>query len=164
MTRWKLTLEYDGQPFVGWQRQDNGPSVQQVLEAAIFKFSGSETRIHGAGRTDAGVHALAQVAHFDLERETSAEAVRGALNFHVRPWPVAVLAVDAVGRDFHARFSATGRSYLYRIVNRRAPLTLDAGRAWQIIRPLDAAAMHEAAQSLVGRHEFTRLSSSATVF
>jgi len=159
-TRWKLTLEYDGRPFVGWQRQENGPSVQQVLEEAIQKFSGETVRLHGSGRTDAGVHALAQVAHFDLEKPCAAETVRGALTFHSRPWPVAILDVEAVGEDFHARFSATGRRYLYRIINRRPPLTLDAGRAWHVMRPLDAGAMHEAAQFLIGRHDFSSFRAS----
>lgn len=160
MTRWRLTLEYDGRPFVGWQRQDNGPSVQQVLEEAVFKFSGCEARVQGAGRTDAGVHALAQVAHFDLEREFGADTVRSALNFHSRPWPVAVLTAEAVSHDFHARFSATGRRYVYRLINRRAPLTLEAGRAWHVMRPLDAGAMHEAAQALIGRHDFSTFRAS----
>ena len=159
-TRWKLTLEYDGRPFVGWQRQENGPSVQQVLEEAIEKFSGEVVRLHGSGRTDAGVHALAQVAHFDLEKSVGAETVRGALTFHSRPWPVAILAVEAMPGDFHARFSATGRRYLYRIVNRRPPLTLDAGRAWHVMRPLDADAMHESAQFLIGRHDFSSFRAS----
>ncbi|MEI6557564.1 MAG: tRNA pseudouridine(38-40) synthase TruA [Rhodospirillaceae bacterium] len=160
MTRWKLTLEYDGRPFVGWQRQANGPSVQQVLEDAILRFSGETVRLHGSGRTDAGVHALAQIAHFDLETATTAKAVAGALTFHSRPWPVAILAAEAVPADFHARFSALRRSYRYRIINRRPPLTLDAGRAWQVIRPLDAGAMHDAAQLLVGRHDFSSFRAS----
>jgi tRNA pseudouridine38-40 synthase len=160
MARWKLTLEYDGRPFVGWQRQDNGPSVQQVLEEAVSRFSGETVRLHAAGRTDAGVHALGQVAHFDLGRETRAETVCNALNFHLRPWPVAVLAAESVDEEFHARFSALGRSYLYRILNRRAPATLDQGRVWQVNRPLDAAAMHAAAQLLVGRHDFTSFRAS----
>lgn len=155
VTRWKITIEYDGGPFVGWQRQDNGPSVQQALEEAILKFSGAEVRVHGAGRTDAGVHALAQVAHFDLERPFAADTVRSALNHHLRPWPVAVLSADPAGEDFHARFSARGRRYVYRILNRRPPPTLEAGRVWHVLRPLDAAAMHEAAQLLVGRHDFS---------
>jgi tRNA pseudouridine38-40 synthase len=145
---------------VGWQRQDNGPSVQQTLEEAIRRFSGIEVRVHGAGRTDAGVHALAQVAHFDLDRDTTAEAVRGALNAHVRPWPVAVLSVETVTEAFHARFSATGRRYLYRILNRRAPLTLDHGRAWQVARPLDAGVMDTAARVLLGRHDFSTFRAS----
>ena len=155
MSRWKLTLEYDGGNFVGWQRQDNGPSVQQALEDAVAKFCGESVTAHAAGRTDAGVHATGQVAHVDIAKDTTAETVRDALNFHLKPAPIAVVACDAVGEEFHARFSATGRAYLYRIVNRRAPLTLDRGRAWQVGPALDAAAMHDAAQALVGHHDFT---------
>jgi tRNA pseudouridine38-40 synthase len=155
MSRWKLTLEYDGGGFVGWQRQDNGPSVQQALEDAVAKFCGESVTAHGAGRTDAGVHATGQVAHVDIAKETTPETVRDALNFHLKPAPIAVLACENVGEDFHARFSATGRAYLYRIVNRRAPLTLERGRAWQVGAPLDAAAMHDAAQALIGHHDFT---------
>ncbi|MCH8038451.1 MAG: tRNA pseudouridine(38-40) synthase TruA [Proteobacteria bacterium] len=155
MTRYKLTLEYDGRGFVGWQRQDNGPSVQAALEAAVKGFCGEAITVHGAGRTDAGVHALAQVAHIDLEKETGAETLRDALNFHLKPAAVAVLAAEAVADDFHARFSATERAYRYRIVNRRAPLTLDRGRAWLVPVPLDAGAMGEAARALLGRHDFT---------
>ncbi len=155
MSRWRITVEYDGGPFVGWQRQDNGPSVQQAIEEAITGFSGEEVQVTGAGRTDSGVHALAQVAHFDLAREASADTVRDAINFHLKPRPVAVLQAQVAAADFHARFSALGRSYRYRIVNRRTPLTLEAGRAWQVAVPLDAGAMNEAAQVLVGRHDFT---------
>lgn len=160
MTRFKLVIEYDGGPFVGWQRQENGPSVQQALEDAVFAFSGERVTSFGAGRTDAGVHALGQVAHFDLARESSADTVRDAINFHLKPNPVAVLSAEPVTADFHARFSAKARSYLYRIVNRRAPLTLDRGRAWPIQPPLDAAAMQAAAQRLVGHHDFTSFRSS----
>lgn len=155
MQRWKLTIEYDGRPFVGWQRQDNGMSVQQALEEAAQRLSGEEVRLHASGRTDAGVHALGQVAHIDLEKPFAPDRVRDGLNFHLRPWPVAVLSAEPVGEDFHARFACAGRSYVYRIVNRRAPLALDSGRAWQVRRPLDADAMHAAAQVLVGRHDFT---------
>lgn len=160
MTRWKLTLEYDGRPFVGWQRQENGPSVQQALEEAFLRFCGSVVSVQGSGRTDAGVHALAQVAHADLARPSSPETVRNALNHYLRPWPVVVLAAEAVPGDFHARFSATRRYYRYRIINRRPPLTLDQGRAWQVIHPLDAEAMHSAAQVLVGRHDFSSFRAS----
>ncbi|MEI8393910.1 MAG: tRNA pseudouridine(38-40) synthase TruA [Rhodospirillaceae bacterium] len=160
MSRWKLTLEYDGRPFVGWQCQKNGSSVQQVLEDAVLRFSGCTVRVQGSGRTDAGVHALAQIAHFDLDKAFSAETVRGALNYHVRPWPVSVLAAETVPDSFHARFSATGRRYLYRIVNRRAPLALERGRVWHVMRPLDAAAMHEAARILIGRHDFSSFRAS----
>lgn len=155
MQRWKLTVEYDGRPFVGWQRQDNGMSVQQALEEAVQRLSGVEARLYASGRTDAGVHALGQVAHVDLEKPFAPDRVRDGLNFHLRPWPVAVLSAEPVGEEFHARFSCTGRSYVYRIVNRRAPLALEGGRAWHVRRPLDADAMHAAAQVLVGRHDFT---------
>jgi tRNA pseudouridine38-40 synthase len=155
MARWKLIVEYDGRPFVGWQRQDNGPSVQGCLEQAVQRFAQCEATVHSAGRTDAGVHALAMAAHVDIPRETTADTVRDALNFHLRPNPVAVLAAEAVPDAFHARFSCRGRAYLYRIVNRRAPLTLDAGRAWLVHPALDADAMQAAAQRLIGRHDFT---------
>jgi len=153
--RYRLLLEYDGGPFVGWQRQDNGPSVQGALEAAIEKLSGERVSVTGAGRTDAGVHALGQVAHFDLEKNFLPDKIRDALNHHLRPDPIAVLtAVEAPG-DFHARFSATSRHYLFRILNRRAPPALDKGRVWHVTTPLDADAMHAAAQSLVGNHDFS---------
>ncbi|MEQ8830306.1 MAG: tRNA pseudouridine(38-40) synthase TruA [Alphaproteobacteria bacterium] len=160
MQRWKITIEYDGGPFVGWQRQTNGPSVQAALEDAAFAFCGERLLVQGAGRTDTGVHALAQVAHLDIERETDAKTVRDALNHHLKPDPVAVLEAEAVPQDFHARFSATGRSYLYRILNRRAPAVLDHGRVWAVPKELDATAMHEAAQVLVGRHDFTSFRAS----
>src|SRR6185295_13804821 len=132
MTRFRLTLEYDGSGFVGWQRQDNGPSVQQALEGAIHRFCGETVDTFAAGRTDAGVHAWGQVVHFDLARETEADTVRDALNFHLKPAPVAVLKAEAVDAEFHARFSAKARLYLYRIVNRRAPLAIERGRAWLV--------------------------------
>ncbi len=160
MTRFKLTLEYDGAAFVGWQRQDNGPSVQQALEEAVTAFCGEIATVHGAGRTDAGVHALGQVAHLDVEKPTTAETLRDALNAHLKPAPVAVLAAEVAADDFHARFSATERRYLYRIVNRRPPLALERGRAWWVPRPLDAAAMHTAAQVLVGKHDFSSFRAS----
>lgn len=155
MTRYRLTLEYDGGPFVGWQRQDSGPSVQAAVEAAIEKFCGETPAVFAAGRTDAGVHALGQVIHVDLEKETDAFRVQEALNYHLKPDPVAVVACEEVDEDFHARFSATERRYLYRIVNRRAPLTVERGRAWQVSRPLDHAAMHDGAQHLIGHHDFS---------
>ena len=155
MPRFKLTIEYDGRPFVGWQVQDNGVSVQGVLTAAVAAFCGEAVHVQGAGRTDAGVHALGQVAHVDLAKAWDTDTVRDALNFHLRPHPVAVLAAAPAADDFDARFSAVQRHYLYRIVNRRADLALDAGRALRVPRPLDAAAMHDAAQRLVGRHDFT---------
>jgi tRNA pseudouridine38-40 synthase len=161
VTRFRLSLEYDGTPFVGWQRQDNGPSIQAALEDAVFAFSRERITVHGAGRTDAGVHALGQVAHFDIIRETPADTVRDALNFYLRPHPVTVLAVDVAVGDFHARFSAIGREYLYRIINRRAPLAVERCRAWQVIPPLDAEAMHAAAQVLVGKHDFSSFRAAA---
>ncbi len=160
MTRFKLTLEYHGGAFVGWQRQDNGPSVQQALEEAVTGFCGETVTVHGAGRTDAGVHALGQVAHLDLEKPTTAETLRDAVNAHLKPAPVAVLAAEVAADDFHARFSATERRYLYRIVNRRPPLALERGRAWWVPRPLDASAMHAAAQVLVGKHDFSSFRAS----
>jgi tRNA pseudouridine38-40 synthase len=153
--RYKLIVEYDGAPFVGWQRQANGLAVQEVLEDAIFAFTGERAVTHAAGRTDAGVHALAMTVHFDLGRPHSADTVRDAINHHLRPRPVAVLAAQAAPDDFHARFSCTGRRYLYRIVNRRAPLALEAGRAWRISAPLAAEAMDESAGTLIGRHDFS---------
>ncbi len=160
MPRYRITLEYDGRGFVGWQHQKNGFSVQEAVEEAIFRFCGEKPRVFGAGRTDAGVHALGQVAHFDLTRAAKPGTIRDALNFHLRPAAVAVLAAAAVPESFNARVSAKGRCYLYRIVNRRAPLALDAGRAWPVSTPLDAVAMHRAAQALVGRHDFTTFRAS----
>jgi tRNA pseudouridine38-40 synthase len=155
MPRYRLLIEYDGGPFVGWQLQAGGRSVQGVITEAIAAFTDEAVTVHGAGRTDAGVHALGQVAHVDLARDWRPDRVRDALNARLRPHPVAVLAVDKVADAFHARFSAKRRQYLYRIVNRRADLALDRNRAWRVPRPLDAAAMHAAAQGLVGRHDFT---------
>jgi tRNA pseudouridine38-40 synthase len=155
MPRYKLTIEYDGTPFVGWQLQDNGLSVQGVLTQVIAALAGEAATVHGAGRTDAGVHALGQVAHVDLAKAWDAGTVRDALNAHLRPHPVAVLAAEQVADTFDARFSARMRHYRYRIVNRRADLALDMSRAWRVPRPLDDAAMHAAAQALVGKHDFT---------
>jgi len=155
MTRWKLTIEYDGTHFCGWQRQDGDPSVQQTLEEAIEKFSGEKVILHVAGRTDSGVHARAQVAHFDLNKETEGDVIRGALNFFVRPNKVAVLKVEKVDETFHARFGALGRSYRYRIINRRAPLAILADFAWHIPKPLNVAAMQAAADILIGHHDFS---------
>jgi len=160
MPRYKLTLEYDGGPFRGWQRQQNGPSVQQALEEAAEALTGEAVAITGAGRTDAGVHATGQVAHLYLEREFGLDVLRNALNHHLRPAPIVVLEAGLVADDFHARFSATSRRYLYRIVNRRAPLALDAGRAWFVPHRLDAEVMHEAAELLVGEHDFTSFRSA----
>jgi tRNA pseudouridine38-40 synthase len=155
MPRYKLVLEYDGGPFRGWQRQADGASIQASLEAAVLAFCGEAVQVVGAGRTDAGVHASGQVAHLDLTRTVSVETLRNALNHHLRPQPIVVLEAAAVAPDFHARFSATMRHYRYRIVNRRPPLVLDRGRAWQVSVHLDAETMHEAAERLVGRHDFS---------
>lgn len=156
LTRWKLTLEYDGSGFCGWQRQASDIiSVQRVLEDAVYKFSGENVTAHVAGRTDAGVHARAQVAHIDLEKETEADVIMGALNFHVRPHKLAILSVERVSAAFHARFEALHRSYRYYIVNRRAPLALLAEKAWHVPRPLDVEAMQRAAALLIGKHDFS---------
>ena len=153
--RYRLTLEYDGAPFVGWQRQDNGPSVQGALESAIERLSGELVTVTGAGRTDAGVHALGQVAHFDLVKVFEPGKVRDALNYYLKPDPVCVLDAAVVDGEFHARFSATSRHYLFRILNRRSPPALEHGRVWHVPHRLDADAMHAAAQFLVGQHDFT---------
>jgi tRNA pseudouridine38-40 synthase len=160
MPRYKLTLEYDGTPFVGWQLQENGLSVQGRLAQAVKAFSGEDIVPRGAGRTDAGVHARGQVAHFDLAKDWPCDKVRDALNAQLRPEPVSVLACELAPDSFDARFSATARHYLYRIVARRSPLALDKNRAWHVPHALDAAAMHEAAQALVGNHDFTTFRSS----
>jgi tRNA pseudouridine38-40 synthase len=160
MTRFALTIEYDGTPFFGWQRQPDGPSVQQSIEMAIAKTSSVETQVHAAGRTDAGVHALAMCAHFDLDTELTPFRLAGALNAHLRPAPISILDCQIVPDDWHARFSCIGRAYEYRIVNRRAPLTVERDRAWQVIQKLDATAMHDAAQLLVGLHDFTTFRST----
>ncbi|HEY4125544.1 MAG TPA: tRNA pseudouridine synthase A, partial [Rhizomicrobium sp.] len=153
--RYRLTIEYDGGPFSGWQRQENGPSIQGALEDAIHKLSGETVTVHGAGRTDAGVHAFGQVAHFDLEKEFTPDKVRDALNHHLRPATIAVLEASVADMDFSARFSARSRHYLYRIVCRRAPLVIERGHAWHLSRDLDSEAMHAAAQALIGKHDFT---------
>lgn len=155
MTRFRLTVEFDGGPFMGWQRQAHGPSVQQAIEEAAEAVTGEEVVLHAAGRTDAGVHALAMTAHLDIEKAITPFRLMEALNARLRPNPIAILDCGIVPDDWHARFSCVGREYLYRIVNRRASLTLDLGRAWRIARELDAEAMHDAAQLLVGRHDFT---------
>jgi tRNA pseudouridine38-40 synthase len=153
--RYRLTIEYDGRPFCGWQVQDNGHSVQGTLERAVLALCGEAVRVNGAGRTDAGVHALGQVAHIDLPKAYRTDRIRDALNNYLRPDPVAVLACAEVPEDFDARFSAVKRHYVYRIVNRRSDLALGAGRAWRVARPLDTDAMHVAAQRLIGKHDFT---------
>jgi tRNA pseudouridine38-40 synthase len=155
MPRYRLMLEYDGTPFSGWQRQADRPSVQQALEEAIARFSGETVVTQAAGRTDAGVHALGQVVHFDLARTWEPGRIREALNYHLKPLPVAVVESAAVDETFEARFSATARHYEYRILNRRARPALEADRVWHVPVALDAAAMHDAAQLVVGRHDFT---------
>ncbi len=160
MPRYKLTLEYDGTGLVGWQRQDTGLSVQQVVETAAQRLCGEEIVVHGAGRTDAGVHALGQVAHLDLPREYPLDTIRSALNQHLKPHAVAVLAAERVGDAFDARRSARGRIYRYVILNRRAPPTVERDRVWHVSPTLDHAAMQEAARHLVGRHDFTTFRAS----
>ena len=161
MPRYKLTIEYDGTPFVGWQRQENGPSIQAALEQAVLALSGERVTVQGAGRTDAGVHALGQVAHFDLAKEKPAETVRSALNFHLKPDPIAVVEAEVAPAGFNARFSATGRRYRYRILNRRAPPAYDRGHVWHVPMPLDTDAMADAASALRGRHDFNSFRSTA---
>ena len=160
MTRWRLTVEYDVGPFMGWQRQDHGPSVQQTLEEALDRMTGERATVTAAGRTDAGVHALAMTVHADLDRELTPHRLREGLNALVRPAPVSVLDVEPVADDWHARFSCIGRRYRYRILNRRAPPALDAGKVWHIAVPLDAEAMQAGAARLVGRHDFTTFRSA----
>ena len=160
MTRWRLTIEYDGGPFMGWQRQDHGPSVQQALEEALQRMTGEEAQFTAAGRTDAGVHALAMSAHVDVMKSLTPHRLREGLNALVRPQPISIVEVAEVADDWHARFSCIGRRYLYRILNRRAPPALDAGRVWHIAVPLDADAMQRGAAMLVGRHDFTTFRST----
>jgi tRNA pseudouridine38-40 synthase len=155
MARFRLTVEYDGGPFQGWQRQDHAETVQGTLERAGTKLNGAPVTVYGSGRTDSGVHALAQIAHIDFDKALRADQVRDALNFHLGEAPISVLAADAVDDEFHARFDATERRYLYRIVDRRPRLALDRGRVWRVPVRLDADAMHGAAQVLLGRHDFT---------
>ncbi len=155
MARYKLTIEYDGGPFVGWQRQANGPSVQQALEEAFERLCGENPVVHGAGRTDAGVHARGQVAHVTLGKDWRTDTIRDAVNAHLRPAPVAILSAERAADGFEARFSAIARHYVYEIRDRRAPLTFERGQAWRIKRRLDVAAMREAARSLIGRHDFS---------
>jgi tRNA pseudouridine38-40 synthase len=155
MYRYKLTIEYDGTPFVGWQRQANGLSVQEAIETAVAGVSGEQRVVHAAGRTDAGVHALGQVAHVDLAREWRSDRLRDALNAHLKPAPVAIVSAEKVASDFEARFSAIARHYVYRVLNRRAPPTLDRDQVWHVARRLDSNAMHAAAKSLLGRYDFS---------
>ncbi|WP_340148974.1 tRNA pseudouridine(38-40) synthase TruA [uncultured Sneathiella sp.] len=161
MPSYRITIEYDGRELVGWQRQKNGPSVQQHIEEAIYRFCGEEVRIQGAGRTDAGVHALGQVANFELASVRKPQVVMNALNQHLKPAPIAILECKEVDQAFNARFDATKRYYLYRIMNRRAPLTVDAGLAWHVKRELDSDAMADAAKILLGRHDFTSFRAAA---
>lgn len=153
--RFKLTLEYDGGPYQGWQRLADAPSVQATLEDAVEKLTGAKSEVIAAGRTDSGVHARGQVAHVDIDKPFEGWKLVEALNAHLRPAPIAVLNAEAVAPEFHARFDAVARTYLYRIINRRAPLTLEHGQAWRLATPLDALAMHAAAQRLLGKHDFT---------
>jgi len=160
VTRWRLKIEYDGGPFMGWQRQDHGPSVQQALEEALHQMTGEQAQFIAAGRTDAGVHALAMSAHVDIARARTPHRLREGLNALVRPQPISVLDVEQVEDDWHARFSCVGRRYLYRILSRRAPPALDAGRVWHVPVPLDLEAMREGGACLVGRHDFTTFRSA----
>jgi len=161
MPRYRLLIEYDGRPYNGFQLQLNQPSVQGSLERAIGAFCGEAVRVVAAGRTDTGVHATGQVIHIDLAKDWPAEVVRDALNAHLVPEPIAVVGAEVAGPDFHARFSATGRRYIYRLFNRHSPPALDRGRVWHVKRPIDAAAMHGAAQALVGQHDFTTFRDAA---
>ncbi|MBO9576095.1 MAG: tRNA pseudouridine(38-40) synthase TruA [Sphingobium sp.] len=160
MTRFALTIEYDGRPFMGWQRQAHGPTVQQYVEEALGRIAGIEPVIHCAGRTDAGVHALAMRAHVDLDKVITPFKLMEALNAHLRPEPIAIIGCEEVDEDWHARFSCTGRAYEYRILNRRAPLTFEEGLVWRVPQKLDVGAMQEAAQMLIGRHDFTTFRSA----
>jgi tRNA pseudouridine38-40 synthase len=160
VTRWRLTIEYDGGPFMGWQRQDHGPSVQQALEEALHGMTGEQAQFTAAGRTDAGVHALAMAAHVDVMKSLTPHRLREGLNALVRPQPISVLDVEEVADDWHARFSCIGRRYLYRILNRRAPPALDAGKVWHVAVPLELDAMQDGAVPLVGRHDFTTFRSA----
>ncbi|OHD03872.1 MAG: tRNA pseudouridine(38-40) synthase TruA [Sphingopyxis sp. RIFCSPHIGHO2_01_FULL_65_24] len=160
MTRFALTIEYDGRPYMGWQRQAHGPSVQQAIEQAVTKITGEDTAVFSAGRTDAGVHAIAMRGHVDIEKPLAPFRLMEAINAQLRPAPIAIIGCEVADDDWHSRFACIGRSYEYRIVNRRAPLTWDKGLAWQFARPLDAAAMHDAAQLLLGLHDFTTFRSA----
>ncbi len=160
MTRFKLTIEYDGSPYMGWQRQPHGPTIQQAIEVAVFAITSEKVTVHAAGRTDAGVHARAMVAHVDIARNIAPFRLIAALNAKLRPQPVTILGCETVADDWHARFSCVGRNYLYRIINRRPPLALDSQRAWRISAPLDEGAMQSVAQILVGLHDFTTFRSA----
>ena len=160
MPRYKLTIEYDGGPYAGWQRQPNQPTVQGAIETAMHALTGHETLVQGAGRTDAGVHATGQVAHIDTAKEWEPFRLKEALNHHLRHASVAVINADLAADDFHARFDAVERRYIYRLINRRAPLTFDKGYAWKVQMPLDVAAMQQGADHLIGQHDFTTFRSS----
>lgn len=160
MTRFAFTVEFDGTPYMGWQRQGHGPSVQQAIEEAIARVTGETTAVYAAGRTDAGVHALGMRAHSDIEKAIEPFRLMEAINAQLRPEPIAILDCEVVADDWHARFSCVGREYVYRIANRRAPLALESQRAWKVPQPLDADAMHAAAQQLVGLHDFTTFRSA----
>lgn len=160
MTRFAFTVEFDGRPFMGWQRQAHGPSVQQAIEDALERITGEKAILHCAGRTDAGVHGLAMRAHADIAKDIAPFRLMEALNAHLKPDPVAILACEMVAEDWHARFSCVGRAYVYHILNRRAPLTFEKGLVWQVPQPLDEVAMAEAAAHLIGRHDFTTFRSA----
>lgn len=160
MTRFAFTVEFDGRPFMGWQRQAHGPSVQQAIEEALERITGERAVLHCAGRTDAGVHGLAMRAHADIAKEIAPFRLMEALNAHLKPDPVAILACEVVADDWHARFSCVGRAYVYHILNRRAPLTFERGLVWQVPQPLDEMAMAEGAAHLIGRHDFTTFRSA----
>lgn len=160
MTRFAFTVEFDGRPFMGWQRQAHGPSVQQAIEEALERITGERAVLHCAGRTDAGVHGFAMRAHADIAKDIAPFRLMEALNAHLKPDPVAILACEVVADDWHARFSCVGRAYVYHILNRRAPLTFEKGLVWQVPQPLDAIAMAEGAAHLIGRHDFTTFRSA----
>jgi tRNA pseudouridine38-40 synthase len=160
MPRFAMTIEYDGGPYAGWQRQNNAPSVQAAIEDALFKMCAKSVQVYSAGRTDAGVHARAMRGHFDLDTKLTAFRIMGAINAHLRPAPISILSCEVVPGDWHSRFSCIGRAYEYRIINRHAPLALDRGKAWQVPSALDTDAMHNAAQLLVGLHDFTTFRST----
>ena len=161
MMRYKLVIEYDGSPFVGWQKQENGLSVQEVIENAILSLSQEQVTVFGAGRTDTGVHAMGQVGHFDIsKKELDTQTVFNGLNHHLRPYPISILAVDIVSEEFHSRFDAKQRKYLYRIINRNSPLTIEKGRAWHVFKNLDVDQMVECISLIEGKRDFTTFRSA----
>lgn len=161
MVRYHLKIEYDGRPYIGWQRQEKGMSVQQSIEEAVIRFSGESASLFVAGRTDKGVHALYQSAHLDLTKDWSIDRVRDALNAQLRPHPISILSAEIVDEEFHARFSAKERAYMYRITNRRSPLTVDRGLSWWVPVPLDLEPMRDAAEVLLGKHDFSTFRATA---